>query len=121
MLASLLVLLESHPYEAHLERNTPVYGLIQCVGAHSPELPGPIRRAIKRSLHSDRALRDVEKEFFKNPMFKSFAGTSQAIDLIQGGVKSNALPEQAWAVVNHRITTQRFVVVMALAVHSNLN
>lgn len=29
--------------------------------------------------------------------------TTQAIDLIQGGIKSNALPEEAWAVVNHRV------------------
>ena len=29
--------------------------------------------------------------------------TTQAIDVIHGGVKSNALPEQAWAIVNHRI------------------
>ena len=37
--------------------------------------------------------------------------TTQAIDLVQGGVKANALPlpEEAWAVVNHRIATQRSV------------
>jgi len=40
---------------------------------------------------------------------KSLIGTTQAIDLIQGGVKTNALPEEAWAVVNHRIATQRWV------------
>jgi len=35
--------------------------------------------------------------------------TTQAIDLVQGGVKANALPEEAWAVVNHRIATQSSV------------
>ena len=29
--------------------------------------------------------------------------TTQAVDLISGGVKINALPEQASAVINHRI------------------
>jgi len=31
------------------------------------------------------------------------SGTTQAIDVIHGGVKSNALPEQAFALINHRI------------------
>jgi len=53
------------------------------------------------------ALRRAENELFKNPEFIALAGTPQAIDLIQGGVKVNALPEQASAVVNHRIATDR--------------
>ncbi|KAN0102405.1 hypothetical protein V8E52_011977, partial [Russula decolorans] len=36
-------------------------------------------------------------------------GITQAIDLVQGSVKSNELPEEAWAVVNHRIAIQRDV------------
>lgn len=81
----------------------------QCL-VHAPELPGSLRRDIIRAEHNDGALRRVERELFKNPKFKSLVGTTQAIDLIQGGVKVNALPEQAWAVVNHRISTQRSVI-----------
>ena len=44
-------------------------------------------------------------------MLKNLVGTTQAIDLIQGGVKTNALPERAWAVVNHRIATERFIIL----------
>jgi Gly-Xaa carboxypeptidase len=40
----------------------------------------------------------------ENNVLKSLVGTTQAIDLVQGGVKSNALPEQSWAVINHRIS-----------------
>jgi Gly-Xaa carboxypeptidase len=36
-------------------------------------------------------------------VWRALVGTTTAVDMIQGGVKSNALPEQAWAVVNHRI------------------
>lgn len=35
--------------------------------------------------------------------FRAYAGTTQAVDIIHGGVKSNALPERAYAIVNHRI------------------
>lgn len=44
--------------------------------------------------------------------------TTQAIDLVQGGVKVNALPEEAWAVVNHRIDTQRSVICFNSSVHN---
>jgi Gly-Xaa carboxypeptidase len=65
--------------------------------------------AVKASVFSDFCLRKVEEFFFKDAAFKALTGTTQAIDLIGGGVKTNALPEQSWAVVNHRIATQRFV------------
>ena len=45
----------------------------------------------------------------RDPIYSALIGTTQAIDLVQGGVKSNALPEEAWAVINHRIATQRSV------------
>jgi len=78
------------------------------VGQHAKEFPAHLRALIKASTHSDRALRKLEAELIKDQAYKSLIGTTQAIDLIQGGVKTNALPEEAWAVVNHRIATQRF-------------
>jgi acetylornithine deacetylase/succinyl-diaminopimelate desuccinylase-like protein len=39
--------------------------------------------------------------------YKSLLRTTQAVDMIVGGVKANALPELASAVVNHRIRTDR--------------
>jgi Gly-Xaa carboxypeptidase len=105
MLAHLLVKYEHNPMPAVLQRDTPVYGMIQCM-AHAPGLSHKIKRAITHSLKSDRALRHVQDEFFNaNPMWQALAGTTQAIDIIAGGVKSNALPEEAFAVVNHRIDT----------------
>lgn len=52
-------------------------------------------------------MRSLEKVILADKMYRSLIGTTQAITLTQGGVKSNALPEQAWAVVNHRIATER--------------
>ncbi|KAJ2977815.1 hypothetical protein NUW54_g11373 [Trametes sanguinea] len=37
------------------------------------------------------------------PRFEAVLRTTQAVDLVQGGVKVNALPEKVSAVVNHRI------------------
>lgn len=69
-----------------------------------------MRRAIKRSTTNNRALRDVEKGLFaSNPNIKATVSTTQAIDLISGGMKTNALPELSWAVVNNRIGTESSV------------
>ncbi|KII87435.1 hypothetical protein PLICRDRAFT_43075 [Plicaturopsis crispa FD-325 SS-3] len=112
ILAALLVKLESNPIPAHLARGTPLYETVQCLAAHTAELPTEIKSAIKNSAWSDLALKRVEAYFFKDAAFKSLAGTTQAIDLVGGGVKTNALPEEAWAVVNHRIATQSSVAAL---------
>ena len=63
---------------------------------------------IKKSVHSDKALEFLQSFVGENRMFDSLVTTTQAIDLIEGGVKSNALPELAWALVNHRISVLRY-------------
>jgi Gly-Xaa carboxypeptidase len=60
-------------------------------------------------LSSDWQLHKVQNYFFKNEKGIAYiAGTTQAIDIINGGVKANALPELAYATVNHRISTDRY-------------
>ncbi|KIK51550.1 hypothetical protein GYMLUDRAFT_181309 [Collybiopsis luxurians FD-317 M1] len=105
ILSALLVHLENHPFEVHIDRDTSSYQLFQCFAEYSTSIPSDRRDAIKRSITSDEALRDAEKILFKDKILKSLVGTTQAADIIHGGVKSNALPEQAYAVVNHRIAT----------------
>jgi Gly-Xaa carboxypeptidase len=100
---------EANPIEPHLERGTPIYSTIQCVGQYGKNLPARLRALVKTSVQSDRALRKLEAELIKDPIYGALIGTTQAIDLVQGGVKANALPEEAWALVNHRIATQRSV------------
>jgi acetylornithine deacetylase/succinyl-diaminopimelate desuccinylase-like protein len=86
-----------------------MYDTIQCVGQYAKNLPAHLRALVKTSVHSDRALSKLEAELIRDPIYSALIGTTQAIDLVQGGVKSNALPEEAWAVINHRVATQRSV------------
>ncbi|KAK7060895.1 hypothetical protein VNI00_000628 [Paramarasmius palmivorus] len=109
ILSRLLVEFEDHPYDVQLTRGDVLYSTLQCYGGHAKDLPSNLRRAIRRSVKSDRALKKLQDIVFEEPALISLVGTTQAIDLIQGGVKTNALPEQAWAVVNHRISTQSSV------------
>ncbi|KAK0238696.1 hypothetical protein EDD85DRAFT_827812 [Armillaria nabsnona] len=105
ILSALLVEFEEHPYVPKLSKEDVLYSTLQCYTAHGTKVSKRLRRAMEHSAHSDWALRALEKILFKEAFFKSLVETTQAIDLIHGGVKSNALPEQAYAVVNHRIST----------------
>ena len=107
MLSALLVKYEENPYPVEVDRKTPIYHTLQCLAAHAPGLDKSARKIIKKSSHSDKALHELEEYISHDIGLRSLVSTTQAIDLIGGGVKSNALPETAWAVVNHRIATQR--------------
>ncbi|KAF8609702.1 carboxypeptidase S [Ceratobasidium sp. AG-I] len=132
ILASLLVKIESTPYAPNLARSSPIYSLLQCVAAHAPSTPVSFRDSIFSSICSssaskneqskcDKALQAVEDQLFNAGSefnggseaaarsSRSLLRNTQAADMILGGVKSNALPELASAVVNHRIRTDSSV------------
>lgn len=109
MLSSMITEIEAHPHETRLTRDGTVFQSIQCLAKYSPVLPAELKRLVKKSLKSDAALDQLRKELLAHdPTAASSLGTTQAVDLIQGGVKVNALPENVWAVVNNRIADYRF-------------
>ncbi|KAF5336103.1 hypothetical protein D9611_006330 [Ephemerocybe angulata] len=104
VLSALLVHFEQNPFEVTLTRDQPIYSTFQCIAEHAKDVPKDLRKIIKKSAKSDCALKKLGSIVLEDNLIKSLVGSTQAIDMIQGGVKSNALPEQAWAVVNHRIS-----------------
>ncbi len=81
--------------------------MVLCYGEHGKEVPGLLRWLINQSTWSGLALGLLEQELYKSSAMRSLVGTTQAIDIVRGGVKANALPETAYAVVNHRISVLR--------------
>ncbi|CAE6433271.1 unnamed protein product [Rhizoctonia solani] len=108
ILSKIIVDFEDNPYSVTLHRSNPMYTLLQCEAAYAaPDALVPrFRRAIKRSLISDKALEFVTEVMSMDYKWKAFVGTTQATDIIAGGVKANALPEQAKALINHRIAIE---------------
>jgi hypothetical protein len=90
----------------------PVYEAVQCIAEHAKSVPSDLRTIIKRSAQSKKALRALQAVVRKDKDLNSLVGTTQAIDIIHGGVKSNALPERAWAIVNQRIAVVRFAEII---------
>ncbi|KAJ7197362.1 carboxypeptidase S [Mycena pura] len=105
MLSSVVVHLENNAPTPALEVGTAPFQMAQCYGAHGPDVPRKLKKAILRADRDEKALKEAEEMLLQDRMFKALAGTTQAVDIISGGVKSNALPEQAQVVVNHRIAT----------------
>ncbi|KIP03578.1 hypothetical protein PHLGIDRAFT_31748 [Phlebiopsis gigantea 11061_1 CR5-6] len=104
LLASLIAALEANPHEVHLYRNDTYYEELQCQAAHNPDFSDELRELVAKSASNDKALTKLTEELNRiNPAFKAIAGTTQAVDVIRGGVKTNALPENAYVIVNHRI------------------
>lgn len=61
----------------------------------------PGRHTAERAVDALDALKDALLQTF--PLYDAVLRTTQAVDLISGGIKVNALPELAAAVINHRI------------------
>ncbi|KAJ2932620.1 hypothetical protein H1R20_g4468, partial [Candolleomyces eurysporus] len=102
ILAALLVQIEANPFEARLVRYfTPPTAL--CIAEHAKDVPQDLRTVVLQAAESDNALQALESIITRDNVLKSLIGTTQSINIVQGGVKSNVLPERSWAVVNHRI------------------
>lgn len=73
---------------SHQVLDTVSYDLFKCLAAHSPKMPKDLRKALIQSTESDDALKAAESILRQDPTFKALVGTTQAIDLINGGVKA---------------------------------
>ncbi|KZT56739.1 carboxypeptidase S [Calocera cornea HHB12733] len=109
ILADMVHTLNLNPPKPLLSQKNPFYGTLQCLAAYSPDLPLSVRKDIIRSSSSAPALQRVTSWVLGlpsgplSPLGGTLIRTTQASTVIQGGVKVNALPEQAYALINHRI------------------
>ncbi|WVQ95136.1 hypothetical protein IAU59_002230 [Kwoniella sp. CBS 9459] len=117
----LIAALERHPHKPHLNVESPLVNFVACAADSAPSIPGKLKKAIHKvedSLAStkgkvdQKALKEVEDWFITGSyedgtlgkgMGKAMVSTTQAVDIINGGLKVNALPESVTAIVNHRI------------------
>ncbi|KAK0742113.1 hypothetical protein B0T21DRAFT_399932 [Apiosordaria backusii] len=111
VLSELITKIESEQYPTRLVEENPYYTQLQCGAGYAESFPNKLRKLLgqsKSSLFSmchsrnkpDRLALEAAKA---GPAIKYLMQTSQAVDVISGGVKSNALPERATVTVNHRI------------------
>ncbi|KAL4243807.1 peptidase M20A family protein [Abortiporus biennis] len=104
ILSAAIVELESNPHPPALYRNGTPFATYQCIAAHAPNISTQFRELAKQATGDDEALRKFQTSLLDmDPLNYAIMGTTQAVDIIEGGIKTNALPERASAIVNHRI------------------
>lgn len=102
--------IEQDPFQPQLIEGNPILGYLQCLALNSGEKLSKLqRKAILRAGFDKLANLKVVEMLAKNRLTKYLIQTSQAVDLINGGEKANALPENVYLVVNHRITVGQTV------------
>ncbi|KAK0719353.1 hypothetical protein B0H67DRAFT_599164 [Lasiosphaeris hirsuta] len=115
VLSEIITRIESEQYRTHLEELNPYYTQLQCGAAHSPDFPHKLKKLLASRTSSassfpwgshchktkpDHLALEAAKQ---GPAIKYLMQTSQAVDVISGGAKINALPERVTVSVNHRI------------------
>ncbi|KAG1866210.1 hypothetical protein F4604DRAFT_1779356 [Suillus subluteus] len=104
LLSRFIAAVEDNPHEASLSRTGTPFATTQCLAAYNPVYPDDLRILARKAVTDDAALKVLQERLLaSHPQYKAILGTTQAVDLVEGGVKVNALPERASAVVNHRI------------------
>ncbi|KAF5331478.1 hypothetical protein D9758_015499 [Tetrapyrgos nigripes] len=106
LLSLLVVALEKNPHTAGFQRNGTAFASAQCSVVHDDKgiYPPKLKHLAHQASTDDRALVKFKDSLIAlNPFFDVMLRTTQAIDLVEGGVKVNALPEKASVVINHRI------------------
>ncbi|KAK1758912.1 hypothetical protein QBC47DRAFT_370740 [Echria macrotheca] len=108
VLSELITHVEAEQYRIYLDDENPYYQQLQCGAAYSPEFPKKLKKLLSRRRSSKNTCKAKPDHLAieaakQGPEVKYLMQTSQAVDVISGGIKVNALPERATVTINHRI------------------
>lgn len=101
--ADLITEFEKNPFKSDFHVDNPLFGSLICSAEHSSLLPDDVKDLIFNAEIDDDKRQKLTEYLSREPLMGSLIKTTQAIDLINGGVKANALPEQTNFLVNHRV------------------
>ncbi|KAJ7876836.1 hypothetical protein B0H13DRAFT_1632025 [Mycena leptocephala] len=112
IISQIIVALEHTLHEPSFPRSGTAFTNVQCAIAHGPNSSASLKLLARKALTDDGALEELKNYLLQSdPVFDAMLRTTQAVDIIYGeGVKVNALPEVATAVVNHRIVERSSVI-----------
>ncbi|KAL6912880.1 hypothetical protein ACHAPO_007615 [Fusarium lateritium] len=102
IMSEIVTALEANPYSPAIVKDSPVYNHLVCLARHSPDAHSKLSELLKKD--------DLEKltsELIRlDPNAKFTVQTTQAVDIISGGQKINAMPEIVTLGVNYRVAPQ---------------
>ena len=105
----LMSTLEKYPFKSNFKVTNPTYEFLNCVAEHSLSFPKYLEWLIRTARNNRVAEYALGRLLDAQNSFKYYFRTTQAIDVIHGGNKANALPESVNFLVNHRIEIESSV------------
>lgn len=107
IVSEMITRFEKNPFHPIFSPRNPTFYEYRCVAEHSDILGPEIRKQVRKADYSQSARKIVADYIYHSSLGSRYlVTTSQAADIISGGVKSNALPEYVEVVVNHRIAVE---------------
>ncbi|CAI7656404.1 unnamed protein product [Penicillium discolor] len=99
IISEIVVALEANPYQPKIIRDSPIHKRLICQARYSPNTQPKVEELLQKNDFDALAA-----EFASTSSLNRFVvQTSQAIDLINGGVKINAMPEVVTLAANYRV------------------
>ncbi|KAJ5976809.1 hypothetical protein N7501_000151 [Penicillium viridicatum] len=99
IISEIVVALEANPYEPKIIKDSPIHKRLICQARYSPNTQPKVEELLRKNDFDGLAA-----EFAGTSSLNRFVvQTSQAIDLIKGGVKINAMPEVVTLAANYRV------------------
>ncbi|WWC64487.1 uncharacterized protein I303_107097 [Kwoniella dejecticola CBS 10117] len=116
LISMLIAQLEAHPHQPTISNKSPIYEFMTCAATFAESMPAKLKKLVIKAEKGDKkAWKDLPLEIISTGMdgtshgpgqgdpMRSLLTTTQAVDIINGGLKVNALPESVKAIINHRI------------------
>jgi Gly-Xaa carboxypeptidase len=103
MTSLLVAALEKNPHPVILEEESPIWGFLQCAANFAPDMPKGLKKSVGKAQGSKKAFEELPEEVIDvglggdwatpgmGDMTEALLSTTQAADIIYGGVKVNAL------------------------------
>lgn len=101
--AQLISKLEDHPFKPTFSVDNPLYGFLTCAAEHSKKISPALKKDILEAAKSPKSREQLTKFLASEKSYRDLVRTTRAVDIINGGIKANALPEVTSFLINHRI------------------
>lgn len=109
ILAKLISEIEDEEFNGILTNANPVLNELQCIAEHSTTIDKTLKKNILKAHLDMNANKEVLNYLSKDPSTKFLVTSSKAVDVVQGGTKSNALPEHASVLINQRVAVEETI------------
>lgn len=108
-MGQVIVEVENDKFPTYFRETNPTFWEYTCLAEHSVDIDQVLKNDILTS-QEDKFANQRVRDFINQNRLNSYAiKTTQALDIINGGVKANALPEYVELIINSRIALEESV------------